>query len=946
MPNNSASNVSVTNNSTLTYPKSIGRWAWPAFEKVTDDFLLESVIFNRFSRNGKPVAAVKYTCVDESSHTVTSTVNDMTVSTRTGDANPVLVYAATIPVSTLTQGDVITCNFTAYPWVGNSTALLNSDLVANGGDGYEQPEERLGPFTVLLDKTGAYGGAFAVIDATNGNNSTATTWVYSSQATAESNYASASTNSYTTIGNAVQAIKSYNNTNYSRNEPGGGTVLLSGTHNWPGTTVGTTQGTQDTWFTISRLSTVTRANAIVNGVSTSGINTQKVKFYDVTLFADVSTEAIRGTSVTTDTNWIDNSTINMSTSTNAPLGTWKSSHATRNTITALTGGFLNYSNLKSPYALIRGNTGPASTGPTGAAGIKATQYAFLGNYNLKPSFQRTGNSGGHQISDNSVVAFNTHFTLISPWQELSGSGSATTITHGNAYVQNMVESQDIAQWAFNVDSDVAESNNIILWHNVIAGTRLGVGYNDAGATPYLHKNYSIRGNLFEEYANKDDTFAPADGARTGAWPVGYHVGGASNHMLESGGTDEWRGEFIGLYTVSSSASTWAFVDNAADDSGGGGDDSGNGNYHLTSSSSGLNLVASGYSVIPYDLEGNARHNNGYGAAGAYEWDVTAPTVTAFTIPATASSLTVDITTFTATDAVGVTGYKLTESSTAPAYDASGWAGSAQTTYTFATEGSKTLYAWAKDAVGNVSTSASDTVTITLPTYSIGGTTSGLTGTLVLQNNSGDDLSVTASSFTFATSLSDSAAYAVTVLTQPSGQTCTVSNSSGTVASANVTSVSVSCSTDATAAVSSSLTSLSIRLQNLLSTGNTEAAEELIRQYPALYQPVIIPGCGERTSGFSATTGQSCILNIPTTPSNSNPGTSIAGLGIITLRQGSRGESVKELQSFLNQFLIVKLIPDGIFGPATRAAVILFQKTNGLVPDGIVGPKTRGKMGEV
>ena len=84
---------------------------------------------------------------------------------------------------------------------------------------------------------------------------------------------------------------------------------------------------------------------------------------------------------------------------------------------------------------------------------------------------------------------------------------------------------------------------------------------------------------------------------------------------------------------------------------------------------------------------------------------------------------------------------------------------------------------------------------TTPTYSVGGTVSGLTGTVVLQDNGGDDLSVTASgSFTFPTQLASGAAYAVTVKTQPSGQTCTVSGGTGTVGSANVTSVAVTCAT--------------------------------------------------------------------------------------------------------------------------------------------------------
>ncbi len=94
-------------------------------------------------------------------------------------------------------------------------------------------------------------------------------------------------------------------------------------------------------------------------------------------------------------------------------------------------------------------------------------------------------------------------------------------------------------------------------------------------------------------------------------------------------------------------------------------------------------------------------------------DVTAPTVTGFAIPATATSLTVPITTFTATDATGVTGYLVTETASTPAAGASGWIVSAPTTYTFSSAGTKTLYAWAKDAAGNVSSSLNDTVIITI-----------------------------------------------------------------------------------------------------------------------------------------------------------------------------------------------------------------------------------------
>ena len=77
---------------------------------------------------------------------------------------------------------------------------------------------------------------------------------------------------------------------------------------------------------------------------------------------------------------------------------------------------------------------------------------------------------------------------------------------------------------------------------------------------------------------------------------------------------------------------------------------------------------------------------------------------------------------------------------------------------------------------------------------VGGSVSGLTASgLVLRNNGGDDLSISANgSFTFATALANGSAYSVTVQTQPNGQNCSVSNGAGTVSGANVTNVAVAC----------------------------------------------------------------------------------------------------------------------------------------------------------
>ncbi len=85
------------------------------------------------------------------------------------------------------------------------------------------------------------------------------------------------------------------------------------------------------------------------------------------------------------------------------------------------------------------------------------------------------------------------------------------------------------------------------------------------------------------------------------------------------------------------------------------------------------------------------------------------------------------------------------------------------------------------------------VPVPATTQTIGGNVTGLAGTVVLRNNGGDDLSLSADgAFTFPTPVATGTPYLVTVGTQPAGQVCTVQNGSG-AASADVGNVAVNCS---------------------------------------------------------------------------------------------------------------------------------------------------------
>jgi hypothetical protein len=101
-----------------------------------------------------------------------------------------------------------------------------------------------------------------------------------------------------------------------------------------------------------------------------------------------------------------------------------------------------------------------------------------------------------------------------------------------------------------------------------------------------------------------------------------------------------------------------------------------------------------------------------------------PIISGFSVPAVSNALTVTGISVSAAVPAGVSGYLLTESPTAPTVATAGWSATAPTSYTFASGGAKTLYAWAKGVAGDISAGVSQPLTITLPPV----LTVGLSGT--------------------------------------------------------------------------------------------------------------------------------------------------------------------------------------------------------------------------
>jgi len=98
-----------------------------------------------------------------------------------------------------------------------------------------------------------------------------------------------------------------------------------------------------------------------------------------------------------------------------------------------------------------------------------------------------------------------------------------------------------------------------------------------------------------------------------------------------------------------------------------------------------------------------------------------------------------------------------------------------------------------------------------PSYYVGGTISGLSGSgVVIQLNGGNDLTLTSNGdFRLIPAVADNSSWIVTVLTQPGSpdQTCTVDNDRGSVSSATITNVTITCVTTSYYSIGGTVTGL-------------------------------------------------------------------------------------------------------------------------------------------
>jgi|GEM_PF-1873089 len=615
--------ASRTNGSTLAYPKAVGGWADIQYERATGtSHDVEFLAFHRYPRAGRQVACVEFIATDESGNSTSVKTSAMVASTRVTGGNPVAVYRASIPLAGLLQGQQIKVRTKSYPFLGDSSAILDSDPSA---DGSAMPTPNLTNLVFLNDKTGGYGTVYAYVSPT-GNNTTAV---------ASTNAATAAAAPFATIQAAAAKIQIANNANFSRNDIGGGIIrLVTGTYAGFGASM-STLAVGKTWLTIEG-APGHDPQEVMFTTGSQKRTASLVKFRNILLKPTVTSQiadhiiidGVADTSAVTVPQvlcaWENVELVGVDStpafSTNQP-----------NIYRIGLRYFLNcrFKNLFSSPTTAYGNTctnTPLLAGCTMDSGGWSPHLA-IGNV-LNDGSQLSDVAGPDTTSvtapNNLIVAFNTTYGQLS---EASYCNSRPT-TRGAAFVQNIFERIGTTSGvAFGVgrDGSVQPLNNIIMQYISTTGGRTNFLYNDTG-TEGIPKNGDIRYSILYQFNIKTDTFSNPtfgpNGNRIGNWEPVHGVGFRGNLYTNAAAngpsapyysSTSWNGSYTGLSIKI--AQPPAFVNDQGYSAGNGG----NGDYHLTSASAALNLVPSGLSALPFDLSGVPRRNDGTGAAGAYEY---------------------------------------------------------------------------------------------------------------------------------------------------------------------------------------------------------------------------------------------------------------------------------------------------------------------------------------
>jgi hypothetical protein len=596
----------LTNASTVTYPKPLFAWLQRQHTLVgSGGFYVEGVAYHAYGRNGRMVAGVQYVAKDSQATpnvSATQSVSSVALSTLVAKGQPPECYAATIPVSALTQGDLCFVNAKVYPWIGDSSAVLDLsvDGASNTGNWLTA-----NPQTVLRfvnDKSGGYGAAHASVKAG------------ASGGTVQAGETASRSTPFPTLAAALSAVVAWNNANKGHNDSGGAKIWLMDD--------GAGGAVQ---HTITSDPGNAAAGIALTEIRPSPSNTAGVSLYSNALYAQHNRISYHVNIKMDASGWFRgfgsavayfcDGTLDQSASSPAQAG--YETLAVAYNLTQATSGCFDLT-ASEPGCQLIGYVNKVNTTD------RATRAHVMIGCDLEHIAvdEIAAGTGSPSSQDGKIVANNKLMKLTNAG---AGSQSIGSIGYakGFAFVQNVVERAANAYPGIEGDDQSSGNaiSNAIFAANSVVGDRSNLLYSNTAASQGVLKRGSLRFNLHYKRNTKDGVQGSLV-SDTGCWKHLHDVdcydtvmtGDSAGHTAP--GVANWIGEYwntpancnIGLASFTNDASVT-------------GSGLGGGDYHPKGSGGTIakNKVPAGASPLAYFLDGAARANDGSDAAGALAW---------------------------------------------------------------------------------------------------------------------------------------------------------------------------------------------------------------------------------------------------------------------------------------------------------------------------------------
>jgi len=596
--------LAVTNNSVVIYPKALGQWDYYAgthgFTRVLADFTLACNAYHRFG-----VAAVIFDADGVTSlNNETLTITSKTATQRTASGLFAEAYHATIPIAAFTQAEQITCRYRVFPVVGDAASVLDTNDLSLAAEILAQEYLGWTEIDVTCDKDDAITTSLIAVVDTAGVDATG---IVGTLAAAEAA-------PFLTIGGAIDA------------STGGGTpatalrvFVKAGTHKLIGVAPSPRVTTAFN-ITAEPHSSTNQAGAILQ--ISSGIkayNTERLMYMGNSIHRDAAAGFVDGSNLNKISYVGCLWNVSGAASTSAgpghlSQGTWYINN--EGDLSDFNHGIASFSTSRTA-SVYDGNVIAEST----TAANVDSNARFVCNLVTGPvtiSQQQSAALNPAPEIDNALCIFNKVVANERNARILL-LGNAVAIATGAVVIGNLFEwktgTNPLTEIA-GVTGSVA-SEHIILAHNTFVGERENFGYNDVGTSAVNHFNWLQKFNHMRDWNNKDDTFGTGNANRIGSWPVGFGVGFVGNNYELSG----FPGEFPGIDNTQDDPPPAVFVDDQSLSGGG----AGNGDYHPVGAL--LSRIPTGERVAIIDFDGTTIPDDGTGAAGALQVVVVSATTT-------------------------------------------------------------------------------------------------------------------------------------------------------------------------------------------------------------------------------------------------------------------------------------------------------------------------------